>query len=606
MIPELPPTPASHHVSRAEPKIHPKIHQALVRALPSRKDITILLEKVKRVSILCYQSNYMFDSLTGKEMPKEPISVTNLLYPDPHPVLLGRQMLLLAAALQCLSPNEVIPNLTKHHQVIMEELADSAIKMVTTNDVLLGTLEGLENIILEGFYHIDSGNIRRAWITMRRAVMAGQLLGIDRPGHYRFKVINVQNDLDPEVMWACIVSMECDLSLLLGLPTSTIIMRYSAQEETYAAGEDCNLLTLLVGVRAKIFERNKIHPSHQARDMTQEIDRELVKVTGQMPSTFWRPLNFAGLETDSVDAFFETRRSWAHMCYYTLLNQLHLPYMLCPSNSPQTVYNRIACVNASREILNREIAVRTFNPITACCRMGDFMALIAGMTLILAHIVSHHRKDMDNLLVHQRLGDRATVERALECMKSMSELRGDVLATKCAALLKDLLAVEADASQVQSPHGAHEQEGTNHDIEDDRNVLTITMPYAGAIRIAPAGITMTRSKISQDQSLHEGVIIGGIGSLRVNSPGSSDKSNGDSISYPTQAVHAPPSQQHGTNVAQVTSEYFHVQNDQMFPDAAASMDDWVFQGFDTAFFDVLMRGAGDQQLNVASTESWDF
>lgn len=53
-----------------------------------------------------------------------------------------------------------MPGLTKHHRPIMEQLADSAIKLVNTNDVLLGTLEALENIILEGFYHIDRGNIR--------------------------------------------------------------------------------------------------------------------------------------------------------------------------------------------------------------------------------------------------------------------------------------------------------------------------------------------------------------------------------------------------------------------------------------------------------------
>lgn len=122
-----------------------------------------------------------------KGMAKEQIPGANLLYPHAHPVLLGRQMLLFAAALQYLSPNEVIPGLTKHHYLIMEEIEESAITMVTTNDALLGTLEGLENITLEGRYHADSGNIRRAWIAMRRAVTAAQLLGLRQPGHYRFK-----------------------------------------------------------------------------------------------------------------------------------------------------------------------------------------------------------------------------------------------------------------------------------------------------------------------------------------------------------------------------------------------------------------------------------
>ena len=46
--------------------------------------------------------------------------------------------------------------------------------------------------------------------------MTAQLLGLHRPGHYRFKIVNQQNDLDPAVMWACVVSTEQFLCLLLG------------------------------------------------------------------------------------------------------------------------------------------------------------------------------------------------------------------------------------------------------------------------------------------------------------------------------------------------------------------------------------------------------
>jgi hypothetical protein len=605
MTPELSPTvPFSSHVSIAEPNTHPAITQALLRALPCRKDIEILLGKITKVSILCYQSRYK--SREAKYMPEEQISNPSLLYPEAHPVLLARQMLLFAVALQYIPPNELIPGLTTHHHVIMERLAESAIKMVNANDVLLGTLEGLENIILESLFHIDSGNIRRGWITIRRAVMAAHLLGLHRPGHYRFKVIDGQNDLDPEVMWACIVSMERVLSLLLGLPTSTGATGSVVREETSPTAQGYNLPTVVMDVAGKILERNQVPVSQQALDMTREIDRELLRVAGHMPSTFWQPSNFAGLHMDSMDAFLETRRTMDNMFYYTLVNQLHLPYLLWPSHSHQSIYSRIACVNASRELLNREIAVRTFNPITACSRIGDFMALIAGMTLMLAHIVSHCHKEIDNLLLHQRLNDRATVERALECMKSMSELRDDVLAAKCALLLQDLLAVEADAAQGQS-YRAHTLQGTNGAQGDDHNVLLINVPYVGTIKIAREGIiSMLPSKSAEDRTLHDGVTIGGIGSLHVNSARLPHRETvyGTANVADPQAATARPGRWSSTD--QTTAGELGVQQDQMFPDAAASMDSWVFQGFDTAFFDVLMREAGDQQLDSANTEDWGF
>lgn len=37
----------------------------------------------------------------------------------------------------------------------------------------------------------------------------------------------------------------------------------------------------------------------------------------------------------------------------------------------------------------------------------------------------------------------------------------------------------------------------------------------------------------------------------------------------------------------------HTTNEEIFPDGAAGMDDWVFQGLDTAFFDNLMHDVGD-------------
>jgi hypothetical protein len=41
---------------------------------------------------------------------------------------------------------------------------------------------------------------------------------------------------------------------------------------------------------------------------------------------------------------------------------------------------------------------------------------------------------------------------------------------------------------------------------------------------------------------------------------------------------------------------FNQGNEEIYPDAAAGMDDWVFQGLDTAFFDNLMHDVGDSFL----------
>lgn len=187
--------------------------------------------------------------------------------------------------------------------------------------------------------------------------------------------------------------------------------------------------------------------------------------------------------------------------------------MLCPSHASQGMYSKIACVNASREILLRETALRSLNPISACCRMSEFLALIAGMTLILAHAVSHCGKDTVNMLAHQHLTDRETVKRTLECLQSMSDLHQDVLAVRCVALLGDLLAIEEDAA-----HGSksrHSQTGETADTV--RKVVIMRVPYLGAIQISRDGIANVAPLGSkQDSSFGEGITIGGIGSLHIN------------------------------------------------------------------------------------------
>ncbi|KAL2844116.1 hypothetical protein BJY01DRAFT_190654 [Aspergillus pseudoustus] len=588
LTPRLSTTPASTRITTAEPTAYSQITYALLSVLPPRRDIEILLGKVGKSSTWCYQSNFKARNASVDDLLKDPIAVSTLLTPDSHPVLLARQMLLFAAALQHLSPTAAIPGLTKPHHVIMEELADSAIHMVTTNDRLLGTLEALENIILESYYHVDSGNIRRAWITLHRAITGAQLLGLHQPGHYRYRRINEHNDLNPEVMWLSIVTMERVCSLLLGLPTSVGTTTPGVPETPLTEGT-CDLPTLAMRITARILDRNQLEGGERAQEMTREIDQEFIKMTRQLPSTFWRPPVFSGIETDSVEAFIESRRAWDHMCYYTLLTQLHLPYMLCTSHTPGVIYSRIACVNASREILTRQIAFRTFNPIISCSRMGDFLALIAGMTLILAHLVSHSQNEKDNLLVYQRLGDRATVEQALECMKYMWEMHEDVLAARCAATLRDLLAIEEGAAR-----------GPGAGECDCDSFLMIKVPYVGAIRIAPDGIRpMTASETEKHRGPNNGVTIGGIGSIELKSLNSSDYRPGDLAGVscvPTDTANVQPVQPHVHQTDQdLSDEYFT--SDQMFPDAAAPMDDWVFQGVDSAFFDVLMRGVGEQQLN---------
>lgn len=590
----MPSTPTSTNPSPLEPRLYSVTTQELLRALPSRRDVEVLMDLMRASPEVCYQLNYKSHLPMSVKLPNMRAQIPNLLRPETNLVLLARQMLLFAMALQCISPLRQISELSKHHHLIMADLAESAIKTVTTNESLLGSLEGIGNIVLEAIYHMDCGDLRRAWIAMRRAVMAAQLAGLHRRAPHQLRGLDDRNDLDSEIMWNSIIYMERITSLLSGLPTSTGSANIALQEVTNDAVPGQRLHVLIGNAAGRVLERNQIDSSQQALELTEDIDRALIKLAGQMPTAFWRPPEFAGLARDSLEAFNETRRALSHSSYYTLVIQLHMPYMLCPSHASQGTYSKIACVNASREVLSREIALQTFNPISSCCRMNDFMALIAGMTLMLAHALSHCGHATEYLLVHQRLSDRALVERALECMPFVSELQEDMLVVRCVALLRDLLIIEQEAAREHDESSSHQGSQT---YETGRDLLIMRAPFLGGIKISKGGVAAVASlRAEEGRDLSGGVSIGGIGSLRVNSPIPeppvlSGQSSGEA------SVHEGM-----TGVSQACPNEFFMQQDQVVSEVAANFDDWSVLGMDIAFFENVMRGNEGILSRTAGTE----
>lgn len=592
---------------------HEKISQALLAAFPSEEDVDILLRTCNRNKMFCHQVNVKARSQLDREGFHDEIKLAEIRSPRTHPVLLAKQMLLLSLTLLHLSPDQHIRGLSEQYPVIMERLADTAISLVTTREELFGTVESLECILLEAFYHLDNGSIRRAWVAFRRAMVAAQLMGIHRPSKSPVKIIDPSTNADPQILWFRIIYMDRFLSLLLGLPQgNSNVSMWS--DTTLANGAPSERLECLHAViLAKMLERNELGPSQSVYDVTLDIDTELLKAAEGLPAKFWGPPNFAGLEKDSPEAFWECIRVRDQMFHYTILNQLHLPLLLCPDAERKHEYSKVTCVTSSREILTRFVAYRTFNRIPTNCRLADFMALVAGITLILAHLYSHRNKETGNLLAHQRLGDRATVEQALENMEVSSKLNEDMLAARCARLLQDLLAVEAGASQgrAESYH------------EDERALLFITVPYFGTIRIAREGISSMETPMMSPrhtQDLGGNVTIGGIGSVRVanhcGQPSANvpvgfvdhiDLGNLSPLSHhrPTQTqmgeLHTASA--NGRLPSAVVGDEFMQQQD-LYPSVVAGMNDWVFQGIDTAFFDNLMRGTSVQVSDGGGGAEW--
>ncbi|PMD41761.1 hypothetical protein L207DRAFT_511553 [Hyaloscypha variabilis F] len=524
--------------------------------------------------------------------------------PDPksHPALIAKHMLYLATFLQHLHPavHEEIKGLSETPKVIVQRLANTAISLVTTNDELIGSIEGLECVKLEAAYWLNWGNLRRSLIVMRRAVVIAQLMGLHRSAQY--KILDPKTKVDSLAMWYQILHCERALCLQLGLPQAS---------HDHSMGSDALLASdIPIGrlermhsvISSLILARNETIGSFQDFTQTQKLDMELQKAAKLVPSKWWLIPSLTDLTHDALSA--ETRRIFDQMCHYNLLNLLHLPHLLRSSAEHKFEYSRMMCVNASREILSRFNAFRSYNRVASSFRAIDFLAFIAGTTLLLAHLDSHRFSPADNLLAHQSFSDRAMIEQVQDNMVEVGRLNTDPLSVQSADLLRRLSTIElqvADgninpAANLQSP--LHTQ---NLDKVRDEHDNRIVPDANGGCIVSELCARFGLIQMCNDETLFK---------LRHPEPSrsqtqpSSQPSQIANPTMPSSQAAAASAEMPGFNGAAALQPAETVPYPQLFPatteayqyaDLTAGVEDWAFQGVDMAFVDSLMRGAGEDE-----------
>jgi hypothetical protein len=350
-------------------------------------------------------------------------------------------MLVMALFMQFF-PRQGTSGFSEDPHLIMKRLADEAIKLVTTNEELHGTIESVECIMLESHYHANYGNLRRAWLAARRAMMVGQLMGIDRPSAPHLRTLEPSKNVVPQFIWHNIVYQDRFYSLILGLPCGAANTSLDFERNTPQGTFGTSWLQLEMKhslVTKRLLERRSGKEDYAS---TQEIDAMLLDAAKCVPDDFWTLPKFDGPDTDQ-SAFWNTIRAINQVKHYSLVNCLHLPYLLRETSDQKGDYSKIACLMASREIIRRYNAFRSTKPILSCCRPLDFVALIAALSLAVAHLNTHRHRGTYMFLSHVRSSDRALIEQVLETMDRIARINNDVMTCQSSCLLRRLLYVFA-------------------------------------------------------------------------------------------------------------------------------------------------------------------
>ncbi|TLD14073.1 uncharacterized protein PgNI_02851 [Pyricularia grisea] len=490
-----------------------------------------------------------------------------------HPITIARSLLILAIFLDC-GPSPRFD----HTKVRALKAAQSCISGDTD---LLGSIEGIECIFLLSQSENISGNLRRSWLSNKRAMALAQMMGLDRckigqPVKQSIKFVHgdTHNRVDLEYIWFRIVMSDRYLCLMLNLPPGTTDNRFASPEALATCIPIERLERLECAAAGLMLQRETCTESMAT---TIEVDKMLQQAAACMPTQWWL------IPTQKGEALtYQDRiKVMYQFTHYYLLGQAHLPYLLSTSTDSRHICSKITAVNASREVLSRFVAFDEHDASHHCHGIG-FLTFTAITALCVAHIDVRRQpasKSSFGFLSHQRPGDRGLMERAVDRIRGSER----PLAIKTVEILEKLLAIEAYSaggtrySANSNPHSDEEEEcsGNVNGGMDDR--LRIHIPYLGTVEIRRALDLEQLPGIETGNQGTEPGNMSGQTPAGLNWTQWSDTTLLDSV--------AGTANDHSQNI---------------LPSLAAGVEDWAMQGVDMALFDRLIRGVEDPASQVSS------
>ncbi|KAJ5587342.1 uncharacterized protein N7459_003107 [Penicillium hispanicum] len=332
-----------------------------------------------------------------------------------HPIAIARLLLCIAICIQQLPPDMDTRELQT--TVPLREMMGGIIEFVGQNvisdDELTGSVEGVECLALQGMYEVNAGNIRRSWLSFRKAITIAQLLGLHRVA---IKLPLARLDLleaKRHHLWYQISRGERYLSTLLGVPSCTGSAVFPfADDAAWLSPEDLYHKNLY-HISGLILARNQEDCAHSF-STTQRISEKLDSLAEQMPPAWWEmPTNI--LTTRTKEASIQFERIMCQIWHFELATLVHLPFMLRAATDRRYEHSRLSCLNASRNLINRWTIIRENHSTLLFSNLLEFQAFTAATTLLLG-LLGPSRD-----LVQERHEDSQLIERVVQNFERLKQ-----------------------------------------------------------------------------------------------------------------------------------------------------------------------------------------
>lgn len=462
-------TPASISPSKAPVRKHEtqfdELRRSLLAIMPSQHDIKIILQAAESWWTMRFDGH---SSSNSDDARSRWLSSCFSSLTTSHPSFIARALLLVASSLQQLPSDYDFSQLSLPllPADLMEKCLSDTCTFVTSNDELVGTMEGLECLLLQGICFSNEGKPRRAWLCLRRALDVAQLMGLHR--HLRL------SDRDKEFermgrlirVWWEIFEADRYIALVLGLSYGIANKHCDLEADSIEAlgvGREEIYRRKLAIIAGDIIDRNQASKT-LAFAATQEIDEKLERLASEMPASWWElPTSPWPGGLQSVARL--NSRALTQFCHYQFEALLHLPFMLRSTAEPRFKYNRSVCLKASREMIYRYIILR--DPYTRCrfiCKITDFQAFTAVIVLIL-NLLEPRSAEEDHTQRQRDEHDWQEIEKVMRIFGDKTACIDEAVATHGIKVIKTLSDIGRNGGQ-------------------NSGSMKLAIPYFGTISIA--------------------------------------------------------------------------------------------------------------------------
>ena len=259
-------------------KMYQDVYSALLQIWPRSHDLELIYRLAVRNPNMLRGPFFSPHSTSDCEDGQ---LVEDLLHGSPHglhPVLLARKLLLMSILFQQL------PSHARSVRELAIRLLKTVASLVTANDELVQTVEGIECIALETMIHNNRGDLRQALLSLRRTMVLAQFMGLhkkEEPSLPHFIDAQTRGRIDLKYIWIHLVASDRYLSLMLGIPQAWTDNSFLQREPSLPCSPLEQLEKLLLLVGGRILDRNEEEMQDLAT--TQAIDRLLQRASNCMP-----------------------------------------------------------------------------------------------------------------------------------------------------------------------------------------------------------------------------------------------------------------------------------------------------------------------------------